>query len=173
MPFRLAVLFAAAIPLFAQQPTITSEVKQNYQRTKDLILRAAEKMPEDGYGMKATPQVRTYAQMLGHVSQAHQMICGGIFGQPGRADQTKTAKVDVVAELKKSFDLCDRAYDFLNEQNMSVVGGSEFMGGTMVGRLYANVIHDNEIYGTMVVYLRIKGLVPPSSEHATRGQSGR
>ncbi len=166
---RIALLLFAAVPLLAQQPTITSEVKQNYQRTRDLILRAAQEMPEDGYNMKATPQVRTYAQILGHISQAHQMICGGIFGQPGRADQTKTAKADVMAELKKSFETCDRAYDFLNEQNMSIVGGSEFMGGTMVGRLYSNVIHDNEMYGTMVVYLRIKGLVPPSSE----GRGGR
>lgn len=156
--------------MLAQQPTITSEVKQNYQRTKDLILRAAQEMPDDGYAMKATPQVRTYAQILGHIAQGNQMICGGIFGQPGRADQTKTAKPDVITELKKSFDICDRAYDFLNEQNMSLVGGSEFMGGTMVGRLYANVIHDNEMYGTMVVYLRIKGLVPPSTSD---GRSGR
>lgn len=164
MPFRTALLFAVAIPLFGQQPTITSEVKQNYQRTKDLILRAADKMPEDGYNMKATPAERTYAEMLGHIAQAHMMVCGGIFGQPGRANTAKTAKADVIAELKRSFDLCDRAYDFLNEQNMSVVGGSEFMGGTMVGRLYANVIHDNEMYGTMAVYLRLKGIVPPSSE---------
>jgi hypothetical protein len=164
MSFRLVALLFACLPLFGQQPTITSEVKQNYARTKDLILRAAEKMPEDSYGMKATPQVRSFAQILGHVSQAHAMICGGIFGQPGRADATKTAKADVIAELKKSFDLCDRAYDFLNDQNASVVGGAEYIGGTMVGRLYANLIHDNEMYGTMVVYLRIRGIVPPSSE---------
>jgi hypothetical protein len=163
---RMSLIFCAALPLLAQSglPTITGEVKQNYQRTKDLVLRAADKMPEDGYAMKATPQVRSYAQILLHIAQGQEMICGGIFNQPGRADQTKTAKADVIAELKKSFDICDRAYDFLGESNASLVGGSEFMGGTMVGRLYANVIHDNEMYGTMVVYLRIRGIVPPSSE---------
>jgi len=166
---RLFLLFTAAVTLFAQSglPTITSEVKQNYTRTKDLILRSADKMPEDGYNMKATPQERTWAEILNHISQAHAMVCGGIFGQPGRANTTKTAKADVIAELKKSFEICDRAYDFLNESNASLVGGSEYIGGTMVGRLYANVIHDNEMYGTMVVYLRLKGIVPPSSEART------
>jgi hypothetical protein len=166
---RLVLLLSASVALFGQSnnPTITGEVKQNYARTKDLVLRAADKMPEDGYGMKTAPSVRTYAQILNHITEAHGMICGGIFNQPVRMDTTRTAKADVIAELKKSFDLCDRAYDYLGESNASIVGGSGYIGGTMVGRLYANIIHDNEMYGTMVVYLRIKGIVPPSSEPRT------
>jgi hypothetical protein len=169
------VLFAAvlagsgALPAQNATPTISGEVKQNYVRTKDLIMRAATKMPDDGYLLKATPEVRTFAQAVGHISEAQAMICGGIIGQPARADTSKTAKADVIAELKKSFDVCDKAYDSLTEANVSQVGGSGFMGGTLVGRLYANLIHDNEMYGTLVVYLRMKGIVPPSSE----GRGGR
>jgi hypothetical protein len=164
----LLTLGAAA---FAQNmnPTVSGEIKQNYARTKDLIMRAAAKMPEDGYLLKATPEVRTYAQAIGHVSEAQAMICGGIIGQPAKADTTKTAKADVIAELKKSFDLCDRAYESINESNASQVGGAGFMGGTLAGRLYGNLLHDNEMYGTLVVYLRLKGIVPPSSE----GRGGR
>ena len=153
----------------AMNPTISAEIKQNYARTKDLILRAAAKMPEDGYLLKATPEVRTFAQAIGHISEAQAMICGGIIGQPARADTSKTAKADVVAELKKSFDVCDKAYDSINDANASQVGGAGFMGGTLAGRLYGNLIHDNEMYGTIVVYLRLKGIVPPSSE----GRGGR
>jgi hypothetical protein len=164
--FVFAALLLGATGLLAQtgQPTITSEVKDNYTRTKNTILAAAQKMPEDGYSLKPTAEVRTFAQVIGHVSEAQAMICGGIVGQQAKADTSKTAKADVIAELKKSFDVCDRAYATLFETNASVVGGSGFMGGTMVGRLYANLIHDNEMYGTMVVYLRLKGIVPPSSE---------
>src|SRR5579863_8786674 len=82
-------------------PTIGSEVKQNYTRTKDLILRSAAKMPEDSYSFKATPDVRTYAQVIGHISEAQAMICGGINGQPVKVDTSKSAKADVIAELKK------------------------------------------------------------------------
>lgn len=150
-------------------PTISGEVKQNYMRTKDLIMRAATKMPEDAYSFKATPEVRTFAQAIGHISEAQAMICGGIVGQPTRVDTSKTVKGDVIAELTKSFAVCDRAYDSINESNASQVGGAGFMGGTLAGRLYGNLIHDNEMYGTIVVYLRLKGIVPPSSE----GRGGR
>jgi hypothetical protein len=166
-----AVLACAAV-LPAQNnmnPTISAEVKQNYTRTKDLILRAAAKMPEEGYSFKATPEVRTFAQAIGHIAEAQAMICGGIIGQQLRADTSKTAKADVIAELKKSFDACDKAYDSINEANVSQVGGAGFMGGTLAGRLYGNLLHDNEMYGTIVVYLRLKGIVPPSSE----GRGGR
>jgi hypothetical protein len=153
----------------AAPATISGEVKQNYMRTRDMIIRAASKMPEEGYGLRPTGDVRTYAQVIGHVSEAHAMICGGIVGQTVRIDTSKTAKADVILELTKSFDVCDKAYDSLTEANGSQVGGSGFMGGTLVGRLYGNLIHDNEMYGTMVVYLRLKGIVPPSSE----GRGGR
>jgi hypothetical protein len=171
---RTAILLSAfgASALLAQQnmnPTISSEIKQNYTRTKDLILRAANKMPEDGYLLKATPEVRTFAQVIGHISEAQAMICGGINGQPARADTSKTAKADVISELRKSFSVCDQAYESINDSNASLVGGSGFMGGTLAGRLYGNLIHDNEMYGTAVVYLRLKGIVPPSSE----GRGGR
>ena len=167
------LLFAlGASPLLAQSgmnPTVSAEIKQNYARTKDLIMRAAAKMPEDGYLLKATPEVRTYAQVIGHISEAQAMICGGIIGQPAKADTSKAAKADVIAELKKSFDACDKAYDSINESNASQVGGAGFMGGTLAGRLYGNLLHDNEMYGTIVVYLRLEGIVPPSSE----GRGGR
>jgi hypothetical protein len=162
----LAGSFAVAA-LLAQNagvPTIAGEVKQNYMRTRDLIIRAAAKMPEEGYSLRPTGDVRTFAQVVGHIAEAQAMICSGITGQPARADTSRTAKADVIVELTKSFDVCDKAYDSLNEANGGQIGGSGFMGGTLVGRLYANLIHDNEMYGTMVVYLRLKGIVPPSSE---------
>jgi hypothetical protein len=169
--FAFAGILTAGLPGPAQNlpPTVTGELKQNYMRTKDLIMRAALKMPEEGYGFKATPDVRTFAQALGHISEAQAMICGGVIGQPAKADTSKTAKPEVILELKKSFDICDKAYDSVNEGTASQVGGSGFNGGTLLGRLYGNLLHDNEMYGTLVVYLRLKGIVPPSSE----GRAGR
>src|SRR5579862_9049287 len=80
-----ALLLAAATGLPAQNtmnPTVSAEIKQNYMRTKDLIVRAAAKMPEDGYSFKATPDVRTFAQAIGHISEAQAMLCGGLIGHP-------------------------------------------------------------------------------------------
>ena len=159
----LSVLSAASL-LAQGPPTITGELKQNYTRTKDVLLRAAAKMPDEGYAFRPTAEVRTFAQVIGHISEAQAMMCGAVIGQTAKVDTNKTAKADVVAELKKSFDVCDKAYDQLNEGNSMQVGGTGFMGGTMAGRLYGNLMHDNEMYGTIVVYLRLKGIVPPSSE---------
>lgn len=168
---RLILTVTLAAAAFAQNgpPTISSEVKQNYARTRDLIIRGAAKMPEEGYGLRPTGDVRTFAQVIGHIAEAQAMICGGVVGQNVRVDTSKTSKADVILELTKSFDTCDKAYASLSETNGTQIGGSGYMGGTLVGRLYANLIHDNEMYGTMVVYLRLKGVVPPSSE----GRSGR
>ena len=91
-------LLLSALSLNAQNnmnPTIATEVKQNYARTKDLILRAASNMPDDGYSLKPTSEVRTFAQVVGHISEAQAMVCGGIAGMPTRVDTTKTAKADV------------------------------------------------------------------------------
>jgi hypothetical protein len=166
---RILLFVSSAAGLMAQgPPTITGELKQNYTRTKDVLLRAAAKMPDEGYAFRPTAEVRTFAQVIGHISDAQAMMCGGVIGQTPKVDANKTAKADVVAELKKSFDVCDKAYDQLNEGNSMQVGGTGFMGGTMAGRLYGNLLHDNEMYGTIVVYLRLKGIVPPSSESRGR-----
>lgn len=157
-------LSGAAAAQNNMNPTVSSEVRQNYIRTKDLIMRAAAKMPDDAYSFRATPDVRTFAQVINHIAEAQAMVCGGINGQPFRVDTTKTAKSDVITELARSFAACDRAYDSITESNMTQVGGAGFLGGTLVGRLYGNLNHDNEMYGTIVVYLRLKGIVPPSSE---------
>ncbi|HWF09276.1 MAG TPA: DinB family protein [Bryobacteraceae bacterium] len=167
LKISLAIALAGAGVLPAQNgaPTISSEVKQNYMRTRDQIIRGASKMPEEGYALRPTGDVRTFAQVINHISEAQAMVCGGVAGQTVRVDTSKTSKADVILELTKSFDVCDKAYDSLTEANGSQVGGSGLIGGTLVGRLYANLIHDNEMYGTMVVYLRLKGIVPPSSEN--------
>lgn len=159
---------AAATAQNGGAPTVSTEVRQNYMRTKDLIMRAAAKMPDEAYSFRATPEVRTFAQVLNHIAEAQAMVCGGINGQLFRVDTTKTAKSDVITELAKSFAACDRAYDSINESNITQVGGAGFLGGTLVGRLYGNLNHDNEMYGTIVVYLRLQGIVPPSSERRSR-----
>jgi uncharacterized damage-inducible protein DinB len=162
-----ALLFAIAIalcgPLPAQnapKPTFTSELKQNYSRRKDQITRAAAKMPEENYSFRATPEIRTYAQQLNHIAEVQLAVCGSVLGQKPVADTTQTSKAGVIATLKQSFDVCDKAYDSTTEQNAEDAAGN----GTRLGTLWFNISHDNEMYGTIAVYLRLKGIVPPSSE---------
>lgn len=148
----------------APSPSFAVELKTNYARRKDQLTRAAAKMPEANYGFKAAPEIRTFADQINHVAQVQAQSCGSVLGKNPAIDATKTSKADVMATLKQSFDICDEAYYGTNDVNARDAVG----GGTRLGTLWFNNSHDNEMYGTIAVYLRLKGIVPPSSESAAK-----
>ena len=151
--------------------TPIGEALAAYNQTKTVIIGAAESMPADKFSFKATPEIRTYAQMFTHVAQVQMSICGLIGGAPAgprTPESTASSKEDVVALIKKSFDVCDAAYNSVTEANAMEVSGSGFFRGTKLGNMWRNVAHNNEMYGQMVIYLRLNGIVPPST--AMRGR---
>jgi hypothetical protein len=77
---------------------------------------------------------------------------------------TKTSKADLVAALKASFDYCDPIYNSMTDASGAAMVKMFGRDVTKLGVLNFNIAHDNEMYGTAVAYLRIKGIVPPSSE---------
>lgn len=143
-----------------------TENKQNYNAIKNNILASAEKMPDDGYGFQATKEERTWAALMGHIADAQTRICSMATGESKPATAGKlTAKAELVTALKASFETCDAAWASTNDENAHTM--QKFFGGrevTRLGILIYNTTHDNESYGTMAVYLRLKGVVPPSSE---------
>jgi uncharacterized damage-inducible protein DinB len=162
--FLFASMAACAGILPGQNPMIT-ENKQNYETIKTNILKSAEKMPDDAYSFQATKEERTWAELMGHIADAQTGICSAAAGEPKRGNAGKlTSKADLVKELKSSFDVCDAAWASTNDGNdhNAVKRGNREM--TRLGVLIYNTTHDNESYGTMAVYLRLKGVVPPSSD---------
>ncbi|HYL39340.1 MAG TPA: DinB family protein [Bryobacteraceae bacterium] len=158
-----ALLAASALP--AQEASSVAEVKQAYNNVKNNILRAADRVPEADYTFKATPEVRTWGQLIGHIADSQTRGCSVVNGAPKQATAGNlTAKTDLVAALKDSVAECDQAFDTLTDANatqaISVGRGQR----TRLGALYGQVVHDNEMYGYMSVYMRLKGVVPPSSE---------
>lgn len=159
-----ALLGAAA--LNAQNP-LSSDLKNSYNGIKNTLLKAADEMSEADYSFKATPAERTYGAMVGHIADVQMALCGNAQGEQkmGDAEKTKTSKADLVAVLKASFDYCDAAYDGMTDADaakmVTMFGPRK---ATKLAVLNFNIAHDNEMYGQMVVYLRLKGLVPPSSQ---------
>jgi uncharacterized damage-inducible protein DinB len=152
-----------------QGSSIPSELQGNYARLKANILKAADKMPAENYSFKPTPDIRTYARVVNHVTEAQLHICGAA----NNTDPSALAKVPsetadkaaVVEALKASFAECDKAYAGLTDANMTEMLQAGPMGKrSRLGLLWGNVAHDNEQYATLSLYLRLKGLVPPSSE---------
>ena len=147
---------------------IASEAKQAYNSVKNNILRSAEKVPEDGYGFKPTPDVRSFAEVLDHVADSQMRTCSAVTGdQNAPAAAGKTAKTEVVQALNAAFAECDKAYDSLTDANASEMIKTARGQRTRLGSLVGNMTHDNEQYGIMTVYMRLKGIIPPSSERPT------
>lgn len=137
-----------------------------YERIKHLYIRSAELMPEEHYGFRPVATVRTYAQLLGHVANENYLFCAAAKGEqnPNTTDFEKTtAKAAMVRAITDSFAYCDPAYRMPEAQAMEEVTFFDEKG-TRLWVLIYNVTHDSEHYGNVVTYLRMKGLVPPSSQ---------
>ena len=156
---------ACAAALHAQNP-LSSDMKNSYNGIKGTITKAAEEMPEADYSFKASPMERTYGEIVAHIAEVQMALCGNAQGEQKKSDAgSKTSKADLAAALKASFDFCDAAYDGMTDADaakmVTMFGPRK---ATKLAVLNFNIAHDNEMYGQMVVYLRIKGLVPPSSQ---------
>ncbi|MGH9575703.1 MAG: DinB family protein [Candidatus Acidiferrales bacterium] len=197
--FAIPIAMTFAMALNAQQGgmagqnaggavSLTAGIVQQYNSVKGNLEKAADAMPEDGYSFKPMPAERDFGGWVGHVAQAQLGSCSRIAGQTPDADTMKmlqgvasgtaASKADLVAALKKSFDVCDAAYNGLTDANAADSVPSFRGSASRISALAGNVAHDNECYGSMAVYLRLKGVVPPSSEGrggmggGMRGQGG-
>ena len=163
--FALIVL-CAALPAAAQNPISDGE-RFLYNLVKGNIVKTAEKVPEDLYSFKPAPEVKTLAQMLGHVADANYMFCAAVLGEkapsPG-VEKTMSTKAEIVPAVKAAFAYCDKAYEQMTDaEAVKVIKffGREMSKATVLG---FNSFHTMEHYGNLVTYMRIKGIVPPSSE---------
>jgi uncharacterized damage-inducible protein DinB len=166
---RTVYLVALAVASFssavrAADPYI-AELKQFYTIRKGDLLKAANRMPADSYGFRPMPQVRTFAELLAHIIDTQMAFCAAVKGEPRKPSvASKTTKDELVAALQASFDECDSAFESMTDdrakQMLNAGNGERSKLGTL---LYAT-LHDNEEYGYLAMYLRLKGLVPPSTD---------
>ncbi len=169
----LAILLCLlALPAFSQEKQSSDNPfsginKAGYTRTKGILLRSADKMPEENYGFKPVDTVRTYGQIIGHLADAQYLFCSIASGDknPGlNVEKTKTSKADLVAALRDAFAYCDKVYDSMTDTaSLQTV---KFFGNDApkYAVLQINVGHNMEHYGNLVTYMRMKGIVPPTSE---------
>jgi hypothetical protein len=160
----LLIVIASSAAIYAQSNPLSSAVKQNYNGVKNNLLKGAEKMAEADYTFKPATESRTYGAVVTHIAAVQGAICAMAKGEDKKFDDTKTGKADAVALLKAAFDYCDPVYDALTDANGLETAKMFGRDTAKFNVLNFGVIHDNEMYGTMAVYLRAKSLVPPSSE---------
>jgi len=172
-----------AIPAFAQQgqqpqapPTTAGFVRNMYNGNKNNIIRSAEKVPEDLYGLRPGPQqeVRTFGQHLAHVANYNFLWCSQAKGEKNPnagidLEKTLKTKAEIQKAVADAFAYCDPVYAALTDQSGAEVVEIQQENGrvvrnTRMALLMLNVAHSNELYGNLVTTMRIKSIVPPSSE---------
>ena len=166
LAWNLSLCAAMAVTAVHAQNRVSEDTKAAYQSAKANLLKAAEKMPESDYSFQPTPEIRTFGQLIAHAAEAQMAICGWAKGAPskGMKSEPKTSKADLVAALKASNDFCDAVYNSMTDPAGAEIVKTPFGSKPKLGVLAFNNEHDAETYGTIAVYLRLKGIVPPSSE---------
>jgi uncharacterized damage-inducible protein DinB len=158
----------AAAPLTQANP-FTAYTRLNFSGGKAVLLRSAEQVPEEYYSFKPTDAVRSFGQILGHVADSQYAFCSIARGEKNpllNIEKTKTSKADLIAALKDAFAYCDKAYEGMTDSSGAEM--VKFMGFDIpkLGALIGNNQHISEHYGNLVTYMRLKNIVPPSTDPA-------
>lgn len=161
----IALLFAPALA-HAQNPWMTS-IKAQHDQVKGYIMKTAEMVPENLYSFKATPEVRSIGQLLGHIADATNSICGNAGGgkaAPLGAEKSMTTKAQLTKALQDAFAVCDKVIAGMTDAQAAETT-KFFVGGQATrGMVIAfNTSHNMEHYGNLVTYMRLNKMVPPSS----------
>jgi uncharacterized damage-inducible protein DinB len=177
----LAALFAfAAAPVVAQtsdagadqvlSPSMAASLKAMHQVIRRNLAEAAAAMPADEYSFKPTPQVRSFAELVGHVINGNMYFCSQARGEKPNfgGDYSKTSdKAALVKALTDTLAYCDATYDATTDGNVNQAVGVQGRGNSKPTTrglvLMFNTTHNNEHYGNLVVYMRLKNHVPPST----------
>lgn len=161
----IAVATASAAIAEAQSNPLSTEAKQAYTGIRNNLVKMAEKMPDDAYAFKPVPEIRTFGALVAHVADSMMRTCSVVKGEAKQPTAgSKTAKADLVAALKEAAAECDGAYESMTDAGAVEMIKTPRGARSKLGALVGNTTHMNEEYGYMAVYLRLKGVVPPSSE---------
>lgn len=164
----------ARLKTFANRP-LGGVIQRSFDIFSNYLVMAAEMMPESGYGFRPTPDVRTYGEQITHATTTNYSFCNQTGLPPGVQKQSApnlravTSKVEIVKALRDSIAYCDRILAAASEEWLNEVIPA--LGGPSSGQIrgirahifiYA-AVHSSEDYGTITTYLRMQGVVPPST----------
>jgi uncharacterized damage-inducible protein DinB len=161
----------------ALSPSTASSVKNMHDTIRRNLFEAAETMPPTDYAFKPTPDVRSFGEVIGHVINANFLFCAQAKGDasPSTANHERTTdKAALVKALGDALRYCDEVYAATTDANagqlVKLTGPGAGGQSTRGLVLMFNTTHNNEHYGNIVLYLRLKGLLPPSTARALKGR---
>jgi uncharacterized damage-inducible protein DinB len=160
----------------ALSPSLAATAKAMHATIRRDLAEAAEALPAEDFAFKPTPEVRSFAQLVGHVVNANFFFCSQAKGaaSPSRTNFEGVAdKAGLIKGLTDALAYCDEVYQSTSDANFNDAATLNGFPGmnpkTATSRgavLMFNTTHNNEHYGNLVVYLRLRGQVPPSTARA-------
>jgi hypothetical protein len=147
----MAAALAVALPATAQDTLKTANIQRYYTPVKFDLIGAASVMPADKYGFKLDPAQMDFGEWINHSTERNYLDCSTLRGEPNPMPKAKTdllkAKADIAKVLAESFDYCDATFEKLTDQKI-------LSSQQMVIAFLHTTVHNNEIYGNVVGYLR-------------------
>ena len=171
MKHSIAALFVLLAPAVASaQNPISDAIRDGWAGAKRNLTRAGEAMPDAKFSFKPVDTVRTYGQIIAHVAGANYIFCAAARGEKApyaedHFEKSATTKAAIMKALADSMAYCDAAYAALDDRKAGEMTAAAFGNGKAprASALIGNTGHLQEHYGNLVTYLRINGIVPPSS----------
>jgi uncharacterized damage-inducible protein DinB len=146
---------------------LSAGAKAQFTGISSFVTRSADKIPDNLFSFRATPEVRTIAQLFGHIADAYFGMCsaadGGKPPQQG-LEQSATSKVALVKALAEGVAYCQSVMDRMTDQKGAESVPFYFGPTPRLSILYFVTTHTYEHYGNLVTYMRLNKIVPPSSE---------
>ena len=169
---RVLLVFAGVAllvcPTRAQDGSVlTAEIKKSHDTLRGDVIQSAERMAAEHFDFQPTPEVRTFGQLVGHIATSLYTYCAAAGAErnphPAVVEQTVSGKTDLVEALKAAYDYCEEALASLNDVNgLDTV--TAWREGTRLSFLVEAIGHTSLHYGNMATYMRLKGLVPASTD---------
>lgn len=172
---RLLTLARSALPIgkaggtanqASETMSLHAELLKDWQMEKDRLMQTADAMPEEKFAFKASPVQRTYRDLIIHTADVNVMLLKLLgTNAPVPAASKRVTKQEVLKSLADSFEYGLEAIKQLTDQSLlETVTGPRVLGVSTKARIvYRTLGHIEDQYGRMVVYLRLNGIMPPTS----------
>ena len=162
-------LLASFAPVQAQTVSLKAEILKDWTDLKGTLGKLAAEMPDDKYSVKPTPAQQSFGERVVHIATVNAGILGSLGGKAAKPtiDAKATTKAAAIKALDDSFNYGIALLNEHTDQAMltAVPMPPRFLGPSSHARIYTFLMgHTWDIYGQLVVYLRLNGHVPPASQ---------
>jgi uncharacterized damage-inducible protein DinB len=149
---------------------LACDVQADWARSARLLITTAEAMPADKWDYKATPAQRSFGQHVMHIVQVDSKLFGALNAKTPmpQINTSATSKEDVIAALKQSLSYGEAVVKEFDDQGLLERVPGTFLGASAsrVRIINFSMAHSQDVYGQLVVYLRLNGVIPPASNPA-------